>query len=87
MLIIPIIRELIMQINLKNIRVWQILQVAFRPKKASGDPYLRDLPNVISVARLLSGVYMLGFLRIFTLDRTCIIVMSMSRFLSNNLKS
>ena len=84
-LIIPIIREFIMQRNLKNIRVWQILQVAFRPKKTSGDPYSRDLSNVINVARFL--VYTLGFLRIFTLDKNCINVISVSGFLGNNLKS
>ena len=75
-----------MQINLKNIRVWQILQVAFRPKKTSGDPYSRDLSNVISVARFL--VYTLGFLRIFTLDKNCInVIINVSGFLGNNLKS
>ena len=43
--------------------------------------------NVISVSRLLSGVYTLGFLRIFTLDRNCINVMSVSGLLDNNPKS
>ena len=84
-LIIPIIRELIMQRNLKNIRVWQILQVVFRPKKTSGNPYSRDLSNVINVARLL--LYTLGFLKILTLDKNCINVISVSGFLGNNLKS
>ena len=27
-------------------------QVAFRPKKTSGDPYARDLTNVFTVVRL-----------------------------------
>ena len=43
--------------------------------------------NVISVSRLLSGVYTLGFLRIFTLDRNYINVMSLSGLLDNNPKS
>ena len=43
--------------------------------------------NVISVSRLLSGVYTLGFLRIFTLDRNYISVMSVSGLLDNNPKS
>ena len=43
--------------------------------------------NVISVSRLLSGVYTLGFLRIFTLDRNYINVMSVSGLLDNNPKS
>ena len=84
-LIIPIIREFIMQRNLKNIRVGQILQVAFRPKKTSGDPYSRDLSNVINVARFL--VYTLGFLRIFTLNRNYNTVMRASGFLEDNRKS
>ena len=41
--------------------------------------------NVISVSRLLSGVYTLGFLRIFTLDRNYINVMSV--LLDNSPKS
>ena len=48
--IIHIIREFIIQRCLTNIRVWQVLQMAFRPKKTPGHPYSRTLPNVISVA-------------------------------------
>ena len=77
-LIIPIIREFIMQRNLKNVRVWQILQVAFRPKKTSGDPCSRGLPKIINVARLF--VYTSGFLSIFTLGKNCINVISVSGF-------
>jgi hypothetical protein len=47
----------------------------------------RDHPNAISVSGLFSGVYTLGFLRIFTLDRNYINVMSVSRLLDNNSKS
>ena len=46
---------------------------------------MRELTNVISVARLF--VYTLGFLRIFTLDRNYINVMSVSWLLDNNSKS
>ena len=54
--------------------------------KISGDAYSRDLPNVISVARLF--VYTLSFLRIFTLDKNCInVIINVSGFLGNNLKS
>ena len=45
----------------------------------------RDHPNAVSVSRLLSGVYTLGFLRIFTLDRNYINVMSV--LLDNSPKS
>ena len=48
--IIHIIREFIIQRHLTNVRVWQILQMACRPKKTPGHPYSRTLPNVISVA-------------------------------------
>ena len=47
----------------------------------------RDHPNAVSVSRLLSGIYTLGFLRIFTLDRNYINVMSVSGLLDNNPKS
>ena len=47
----------------------------------------RDHPNAISVSGLFSGVYTLGFLRIFTLDRNYINVMSVSWLLDNNSKS
>ena len=56
--------------------------MAFRPKKTSGDPCSRGLPKIINVARLF--VYTLGFLRIFTLDKNCINVISVSGFLGNN---
>ena len=46
-----------------------------------------DHPNAVSVSRLLSGVYTLGFLRIFTLDRNYINVMSVLGLLGNNSKS
>ena len=46
---------------------------------------MRELTNVISVARLF--VYTLGFLRIFTLDRNYINVMSVSGLLDNSPKS
>ena len=45
----------------------------------------RDHLNAVSVSRLLSGVYTLGFLRIFTLDRNYINVMSV--LLDNSPKS
>ena len=45
----------------------------------------RDHPNAVSVSRLLSGIYTLGFLRIFTLDRNYINVMSV--LLDNSPKS
>ena len=47
----------------------------------------RDHPNAVSVSRLLSGVYTLGFVRIFTLDRNYINVMSVLGLLGNNSKS
>ena len=47
----------------------------------------RDHPNAISVSGLFSGVYTLGFLRIFTLDRNYINVMSVSGLLDNSPKS
>ena len=54
--------------------------------KISGDAYSRDLPNVISVARLF--VYTLSFLRLFTLDKNCInVIINVSGILGNNLKS
>ena len=56
--IIHIIREFIIQRRLTNIRVWQILQMAFRPKKTPGHPYSRTLPNVISVASFVRCLHL-----------------------------
>lgn len=47
----------------------------------------RDHPNAVSVSRLLSRVYTLGFLRIFALDRNYINVMRVSGLLDSNPKS
>ena len=46
---------------------------------------MRDITNVISVARLLEGVHSLGFMRKFILNRSCINVSCVSRLLENGL--
>ena len=61
--------------------------MAFRPQETSGDGLERPSECSQCVQAFVRCVYTLGFLRIFTLDRNYINVMSLSGLLDNNPKS